>query len=128
MEPYPRRFFDAAHACPETLLKVVPLKLAAGESFDVREVGDGVEADEVVGDETGACGGVDRAAFLDAAAAHGVPLLQQRLDFLELCHEPLGLAVVPAIEEAAETLMQVTDQSLEGLQKKAQLRRGKVEF
>lgn len=128
MEPYLRRFLDAAHACPETLLEVALLDLAAGEAFDVRKVSDGVEADKVVGDEASACGRVDRAAFLDTAAAHGIPLLQQRLDFLKLRHKPLRLAVVAAVEEAAETLMQVTDEGLEGLQEESELGWGKVEF
>lgn len=40
----------------------------------------------------------------------------------------MGLAVVAAVEEAAETLVQVTDEGLEGLQEEAELGWGEVKF
>ncbi len=128
MEPDLGGFFDAAHARPVTALEVVQLELAARESFHVREIGDGVEADQVVDDQGGAGGGVEGVAVRDAAAAHGVPLLQQGLDVLELRHETLRLPVVAAVEEAAEALVQVAVECLERVQQEAELGGGEIEF
>lgn len=99
----------------------------AGEALDLGEVGYGVERDEVVQHQV-RLADIAAGVLLEVRHAELVPLLEERLHFLEAYHgRRLGHGprrVAPRVEhvgEAREHLTQVAQQRLEGMEQQPQL-------
>ena len=125
MTPYRYRVFAVPFTRPDRLAEAFERGFAAGELLDVRDVREGVEADEVVEEGIADFLG-ERGIGLGRKGALGelVPLGEEVVDFFELGEEALEVAVVVCGEVMGEAFVEVVDCGLEGVKQEAEFERG----
>lgn len=80
------------------------------------------ERDEIVDYQIGKGRGAEMCGLLRCMAAQLIPLLQRCLSFFELSDKSMRLSVIASVGEAAQTLVQVTDQALQWMKQCAELK------